>query len=179
MEPVKSRQERPRVVAGGRESRLDGRPRALIGEGHPKHDPPFRDRVRKLLVPGRFLSIRRPLRLGEQHVENDRGGARAGEVVDQLRDPRARPRPLPEPPKRFVVYRDDADRALGIVRSGRPALESVEFESRSARTPKGSHSDRIAQSTSGTRAARRPVGPSRRVGFDLASLVESAIMPVH
>ena len=159
-----ARQERPGVIAGGRESGLDGRPRALIGEGHPKHDPPFRDRVRKLLVAGRFLSIRRPLRLGEQHVEDDGGGARAGEVVDQLCDPRARPRPLPEPPQRFVVDRDDADRALGIVNSGRPALESVEFEVAERPDAEGfpQGQDRAEhERNEGGEEARRPKPPGR------------------
>ena len=69
---------------------------------------------------------RRPVGLGEYHVEGDHGGALLGELVDQARDDRAWPGPLTELGQGGLVDVDDADRRGGMIGPRLDALEAVE-----------------------------------------------------
>ncbi len=60
--------------------------------------------------------------LGEHDIEGDRGGSRLAQAIDQRRDPRARPRPLPELGDRSVVDVDDMDGRARIEAERRDAL---------------------------------------------------------
>ncbi|MGY4457312.1 hypothetical protein ACVWYI_001272 [Bradyrhizobium sp. LB13.1] len=56
-----------------------------------------------------------PVGLREHHVEADRDRAIIGEVLDQIGDPRPRPRPLAELGEALVVDVDDGDRPRRLV----------------------------------------------------------------
>ena len=92
-------------------------PRLLDGVGHDL----VVARQRAQLVPRLLVEIaidvrrerrRQPVRLGEDDVEGDRGGAELGQPRDQVGDARARPRPLAELAQAFLVDIDDDDRPL-------------------------------------------------------------------
>jgi hypothetical protein len=57
---------------------------------------------------------RHAVRLGEDHVEADRRRAVVGELLDEVGERRARPRPLSDPLQRLLVDIDDAQRQPGI-----------------------------------------------------------------
>ena len=69
---------------------------------------------------------RAAIRFREHDIEGDRRGAGRGEALDQVRQVRARPRPLADAGERFVVDIDDLDRQVRIVGARREALVGVE-----------------------------------------------------
>jgi hypothetical protein len=127
------RDPRTRVVAGIREACLDLRPPVanLIARREPENDIAARlDRIRQdLIVVGQFLEARDDRIVGsdlvhpaddsrwrgavgveEQDVEDHRRGAQFVELRHQLRQQRARPRPLSELLEAVFVDIDDAHR---------------------------------------------------------------------
>ena len=66
-----------------------------------------------------------PVGLGEHRVEGDHDRAEPGQFGDEIGDPGARPRPLPELFQALVVDIDDGDRPDGLL-ARVDALEGVE-----------------------------------------------------
>ena len=145
--PGNSNTERLRIAAQRRHSgrrqldvglRLDSR-QAGLAEHHPRlphrigHDLVVARQGAKL-VPRLLVEIaidvrrqrrRQPVRLGEDDVEGDRGGAQSGQPRDHVGDARSRPRTLAELSQAFLVDIDNDDRPLRRV-TGLDDLENIE-----------------------------------------------------
>ncbi len=174
-------EEGHRRVADEGEARLrdEARLRAIVGRGEEdaEHDGTIGNRVREthiavgalLAMPGLVGAMdgalgaglhvcRRPVLLGEQDVEPDRGDIGLDQRLDEIRHGLARPRPSADEVNRLVVDVDDADRLIEIVGPRPPALVLIENEvfqiapKRGEQRPKGQRQDIGADDD-------QPVGP--------------------
>ena len=119
--PADLRQRRSRIAPRHRDAglRVKRKRRRFVRERKPQHGIAAPQRLGKLGV----IVGRQPVRLGEQHVEADRGGAQLRQSLGHLRHQRARPRPLPVLGERGLVDIDDPHRAVGCGARQQPLLE--------------------------------------------------------
>ena len=143
------RGEQARVVAAMGETRLRLRQRAALRcRDKAEDDSALPDGIGKhLIVGGKFLDLvtqagegvglrpeaqcigrRHAVRLGEDHVETDRRGAIAGELLDELGKHGARPGPLPDTLQRLLVDVDDAERQGWVELARADLLIGVEHD---------------------------------------------------
>ena len=129
------RREQCRIVAAMRKTRLRLRRGTALWRGdEAEHDGALPDGLGEdVIVGGKLLDLfaqarkrvglrpeaqgvcrRHAVGLGEDHVEADRRGAVVGELLHELGEHRARPRPLSDPLQRLLVDVDDAQRQTGI-----------------------------------------------------------------
>jgi hypothetical protein len=148
------RREQPRVVAAMRKSRLRLRQGAAFrGGDEAEHDGALADGLGEhVIVRGKLLDLcaqtgkrvglrpeaqsicrRHAVRLGEDHVEADRGGTIVGERLHKLGEHRARPWPLSDPLQRLLVDVDDAQRKSWIEAARIDLLVGVEHHRAQAR----------------------------------------------